>query len=140
MLIFDGTFYHLWYFPACMLGMVIVWGCSRIGKNHQREIKNNEDRNDANNVIFVTRNHANRNDVKEEILAQISDVGFRITFVIVIILYILGLLGDSYYGLTTQIPVLKTMYARNVSGIFLYKKRYFSGADLSDDRCLVCKG
>ena len=110
MLVFDGTFYHLWYFPACMLGMVIVWGCSRIGKNHQREIKNNEDRNDANNVIFVTRNHANRNDVKEEILAQISDVGFRITFVIVIILYILGLLGDSYYGLTTQIPVLKTMY------------------------------
>lgn len=94
MLVFDGTFYHLWYFPACMLGMVIVWGCSRIGKNHQREIKNNED----------------RNDVKEEILAQISEVGFRITFVIVIILYILGLLGDSYYGLTTQIPVLKTMY------------------------------
>ena len=105
MLVFDGTFYHLWYFPACMLGMVIVWGCSRIGKNHQREI-----RNDANNVIFVSRNHANRNDVKEKILAQISDVGFRITFVIVIILYILGLLGDSYYGLTTQIPVLKTMY------------------------------
>ena len=110
MLVFDGTFYHLWYFPACMLGMVIVWGCSRIGKNHQREIKNNEDRNDANNVIFVSRNNANRNDVKEEILTQISDVGFRITFVIVIILYILGLLGDSYYGLTTQIPVLKTMY------------------------------
>lgn len=110
MLVFDGTFYHLWYFPACMLGMVIVWGCSRIGKNHQREIKNNEDRNDANNVIFVSRNNANRNDVKEEILAQISEGGFRITFVIVIILYILGLLGDSYYGLTTQIPVLKTMY------------------------------
>ena len=55
MLVFDGTFYHLWYFPACMLGMVIVWGCSRIGKNHQREIKNNEDRNDANNVIFISR-------------------------------------------------------------------------------------
>lgn len=64
MLIFDGTFYHLWYFPACMLGMVIVWLCSRIEKS----------------------------------------------FVIVIILYVLGLLGDSYYGLTTQIPALKTIY------------------------------
>ena len=121
MLVFDGTFYHLWYFPACMLGMVIVWGCSRIGKNHQREIKNNEDRNDANNVIFVSRNNANRNDVKEEILAQISEVGFRITFVIVIILYILGLLGDSYYGLTTQIPVLKTMYD-GMFQVFSYTK------------------
>ena len=30
MLVFDGTFYHLWYFPACMLGMVIVWGLSLI--------------------------------------------------------------------------------------------------------------
>lgn len=69
MLVFDGTFYHLWYFPACMLGMVIVWICSRIGKEH-----------------------------------------FSITFLITIILYILGLLGDSYYGLTTQIPALKTMY------------------------------
>ena len=24
MLIFDGTFYHLWYFPACILGVLIV--------------------------------------------------------------------------------------------------------------------
>ena len=25
MLIFDGTFYHLWYFPACILGMIVVY-------------------------------------------------------------------------------------------------------------------
>lgn len=25
MLLFDGTFYHLWYFPACILGILLVW-------------------------------------------------------------------------------------------------------------------
>lgn len=29
MLIFDGTFYHLWYFPACILGVLIVSLLSR---------------------------------------------------------------------------------------------------------------
>lgn len=24
MLVFDGTFYHLWYFPACIIGVIIV--------------------------------------------------------------------------------------------------------------------
>ena len=109
MLIFDGTFYHLWYFPACMLGMVIVWICSRIAKKHQREIKNDADRND---VIgnSENRNFVSRSSVQEGTWASISDVGFRNAFVIVIILYLLGLLGDSYYRLTTQIPALKTMY------------------------------
>ena len=25
MLVFDGTFYHLWYFPACIMGILIVY-------------------------------------------------------------------------------------------------------------------
>lgn len=29
MLLFDGTFYHLWYFPACILGVLIVSLLSR---------------------------------------------------------------------------------------------------------------
>lgn len=29
MLLFDGTFYHLWYFPACILGVLIVRLLSR---------------------------------------------------------------------------------------------------------------
>ncbi len=29
MLIFDGTFYHLWYFPACIIGILIVYLLSR---------------------------------------------------------------------------------------------------------------
>lgn len=31
MLIFDGTFYHLWYFPACITGVVLVYLMSRCG-------------------------------------------------------------------------------------------------------------
>lgn len=27
---FDGTFYHLWYFPACIMGVLTVYGLSRL--------------------------------------------------------------------------------------------------------------
>lgn len=30
MLLFDGTFYHLWYFPACMLGVLVIFCLSRM--------------------------------------------------------------------------------------------------------------
>lgn len=29
MLLFDGTFYHLWYFPACIIGLLLVYALSR---------------------------------------------------------------------------------------------------------------
>ena len=29
LLFFDGTFYHLWYFPACLLGLCLVYLMSR---------------------------------------------------------------------------------------------------------------
>ena len=32
LVLFDGTFYHLWYFPACALGLGIVWLLSRFLK------------------------------------------------------------------------------------------------------------
>ncbi len=32
MILFDGTFYHLWYFPACLLGIVLVYLMSRFLK------------------------------------------------------------------------------------------------------------
>lgn len=67
MLFFDGTFYHLWYFPACIVGVLLLFFLSRW--IHIR------------GMIAVTG-----------------------------ILYLLGLLGDSYYGLTAQIPVLKAVY------------------------------
>ena len=31
MLFFDGTFYHLWYFPACIMGVALVY---QIGRAH----------------------------------------------------------------------------------------------------------
>lgn len=66
MVLFDGTFYHLWYFPALLLGGRIARGLGRLGK--------------------------------EKALALAGG------------LYLAGLLGDSYYGLTAQIPLLKAGY------------------------------
>ena len=64
---FDGTFYHLWYLPAVILGILIC--------------------------LFLIRM-----------------TGEKAAFVITLILYLAGLLGDSYYGLTGMIPVLKKIY------------------------------
>ena len=71
MLLVDGTFYHLWYFPACITGVLIVYGLSRV-------------------------------------------VSLNVATVIAVLLYIVGLLGDSYYGLTAKVPVLAAIY----NGIF----------------------
>lgn len=83
LLIWDGTFYHLWYFPACMLGMFVLYLLSR-------------------------------------------HLGRRTITVLCTILYLLGLAGDSYYGLTAYLPPLRILcdwgfqiwsYTRN--GLFL---------------------
>lgn len=66
-ILFDGTFYHLWYFPALLIGVVLV-------------------------TLFV------------------RIMGLRITFVISTALYMVGLFGDSYYGVASQIPFLNTLY------------------------------
>lgn len=67
MLLIDGTFYHLWYFPACITGLLLVWLLRR----------------------FLP------------LRAVAAAAG---------ILYLIGLLGDSYYGLTVRIPVLSGAY------------------------------
>lgn len=71
MLVFDGTFYHLWYFPAVILGSVLVM----------------------------------------ELLKKGS---LQITLTVTMILYLLGLMGDSYYGVTAAVPFLSCLY----DGIF----------------------
>lgn len=63
----DGTFYHLWYLPAVMLGILIC--------------------------LFLIR-------IMQE----------KAAFVITVILYLAGLLGDSYYGLTRQFSFLGKAY------------------------------
>jgi len=71
MLLFDGAFYHLWYFPALLLGSILVVG----------------------------------------LLRHLSE---RQTFVITGILYLIGLFGDSYYGVVEKLPIVNTIY----QGIF----------------------
>ena len=66
-LLVDGTFYHLWYFPAAILGGFFAWRLSRLGY-----------------------------------VPALAIAG---------VLYLIGLGGDSYYGLISQIPFLKTLYA-----------------------------
>ena len=68
MLFFDGTFYHLWYFPACLVGALLVFLMSRF-------------------------------------------MGKRGMWALAGVLYVLGLLGDSYYGLTQKLPALAALYA-----------------------------
>lgn len=67
MLLFDGTFYHLWYFPACLLGISLVYLMSRFLK-------------------------------------------LRGMFLVSAVLYIIGLLGDSYFGLVRKLPPVEAVY------------------------------
>lgn len=67
MLLFDGSFYHLWYFPAAITGMIIVFALKRVLK-------------------------------------------LRRICVISIVLYVIGLFGDSYFGLAEKLPPVKAAY------------------------------
>ncbi len=66
--LFDGTFYHLWYFPAAVIGCLLL--------------------------VFLMKRSMRA--------AVVFSVGA----------YIAGLLGDSYYGVTKQIPLLAQIYSR----------------------------
>ena len=65
-LFFDGTYYHLWYLPAVMIGLPICWVLLRL-------------------------------------------IG-QYAYAAAMVLYMIGLFGDSYYGLACRIPVLKQVY------------------------------
>lgn len=67
MLLFDGTFYHLWYFPACILGVLLTGLLCR----------------------FFS-------------LGCVTAVSAG--------LYLIGLFGDSYFGLAEKVPFLDTAY------------------------------
>lgn len=66
-IIFDGTFYHLWYLPGVILGMGLVFFMLRL-------------------------------------------LGKRNTFFVTLLLYVVGLFGDSYYGVAMKVPGLKEVY------------------------------
>ena len=66
-IVFDGTFYHLWYLPASIVGACIAWLLLRRLKTGQ-------------------------------------------AFSISLLLYLVGLFGDSYYGFSEKTPFLKAVY------------------------------
>lgn len=74
----EGTFYHLWYFPAVITGVLIVWLLS-------------------------------------------SKLSFKALLIITLVLYAVGLGGDSYYGLAQQVPVLDAFY-NMVFSVFSYTR------------------
>lgn len=63
---FEGTYYHLWYLPAVMLGLPICFMLLRFAG--------------------------------------------RYAYAAAVALYVVGLSGDSYYGLVCQVPALDRMY------------------------------
>lgn len=63
LLVFDGTFYHLWYFPASIIGVTLVYLMSK----------------------------------RMRVSGMLAAAG---------VLYLIGLLGDSYFGLIQKVPVL----------------------------------
>ena len=66
-LVFDGTFYHLWYLPAT------VTGC----------------------LFFII------------LMKLLGNKGAGIASVL---LYLIGMFGDSYYGIISKAPILKRIY------------------------------
>ena len=66
-LFINGTFYHLWYFPALMLGLWITY-------------------------------------------YLLKKVNLKIVGIIVIILYIIGIFGDNYFGIIKNTDILNTIY------------------------------
>lgn len=78
MLLFDGTFYHLWYFPACILGILLVSLLRRF-------------------------------------------FSLKCVTVISAFLYVVGLFGDSYFGLAEKVPVLHTIF-ESMFQIFSYTR------------------
>jgi serine/alanine racemase len=65
--VFDGTFYHLWYLPAAILGVLIVYLLSR-------------------------------------------KLPFKVVLGVAMLLYGIGLMGDSYFGAVSCMPVLSAIY------------------------------
>jgi len=63
----NGTFYHLWYFPAIILG---IW------------------------VTYFLVKHLNK----------------TLSLISITILYIIGIFGDSYFGISKQITIISKIY------------------------------
>lgn len=103
-IVFDGTFYHLWYLPASIIGAVIAW--------------------------YLVRKF-----------------DYQVALAVTSILYFIGLLGDSYYGLAEKIGFLGKFYnlifqisdyTRN--GIFFAPIFFVLGGMIADSRRKITFG
>lgn len=97
-LVFDGTFYHLWYLPASLLGMLVVFSLAKICRP-------------------------------------------RAVFLICAFLYLIGLMGDSWYGLIAGVSPISSFYdglfqisSYTRNGIFYAPIFLFLGAQISRTR------
>lgn len=94
-LVFNGTFYHLWYLPAALVGMLLLFLLAKVFRS-------------------------------------------RTLFFICVLLYLMGLLGDSWYGLIEKVTPIKVFYdglfqisSYTRNGIFYAPVFLFMGAWLS---------
>lgn len=81
MVLFDGTFYHLWYLPASILGVLLVY-------------------------------------------LSAKRLPFRGVLGVALLLYGIGLLGDSYFGVVSEVPVLRSLYDAGFH-VFSYTRNGF---------------
>lgn len=81
----DGTFYHLWYFPAVIIGSLLVGG-----------------------GLWFWNSNAKAGSISagKKILCMAA---------VTVLLYIIGVFGDSWYGIIEKNPVLHSFY----DGIFV---------------------
>lgn len=95
-ILFDGTFYHLWYLPASVIGAVIAW--------------------------FLVKH-----------------LDYPKACIIALLLYIIGLFGDSYYGVIHNVSWINACYnfifyisdyTRN--GIFFAPIFFILGGSIAD--------
>lgn len=96
--LFDGTFYHLWYFPAVLLGCALLVRLPGI---------------EGVRLCFPDVRQG-RKVCREGRAGSKSRVSALPAVAAVAIAYVIGLFGDSYYGAIIGVPWLKAVYG----GIF----------------------
>lgn len=103
-IVFDGTFYHLWYLPASIIGAAIAWWL-------------------------------------------VKKLNYQKALIVAFVLYLIGLFGDSYYGIVERVSCLNSFYSlifqvtdytRN--GIFFAPVFFIIGGFIADDRQQIALG
>ena len=92
--VLDGTFYHLWYLPAAIIGVLLVDCLLRLPGRLSRPV----DRLPERRAWLADR------------LQHLPGGWLWPTGAVSIALYLAGLLGDSWYGGGQALPALQSLY------------------------------